>query len=245
MTTDLDQQLLAAAGEGDLESVRTAVEAGANLTARDFIDFDALSLAIRDGHLEVVEYLLAQGAPVTNLALQAAAMSVYSSPYLLKLVQLAQLRQVKPQFARQSPTERQLLLAAYTGDLPALHAALQAGANPNTVDEQDNAALRWAARHAHLEVVRTLLEAGADVTQRSFTGWTALLEAVIANHLPLVQLLVECGADINARIANGGSILYFARDIYAYAAEKEAAEQVFDYLKSRGAEYNAPDAALD
>lgn len=240
MTSDLDQQLLAAAEEGDLQAVRAAVEAGADLTARDFIDFDALSLAIRDGHLEVVEYLLAQGAPVTNLALQAAAMSVYSSPYLLGLVQLAQLKQVKPKFARQSPAEQRLLQAAYDGDLTALHAALQAGASPGAVDEQDNAALRWAARRAHLEVVRALLDAGADVNQRSVTGWTALLEAVIANHLPLVQLLVEHGADINARIANGGSILYFARDIYAYAVDKAAAEQVFDYLKSLGAEYNAP-----
>ena len=114
MSAENDQQLLAAAGSGDLEGVKAALADGADLKARDVIDFDALSLAVRDGHLEVVEYLLAQGIEVTSLSLQAASMSVYSSPYLLGLLQLAQLKQVKPEFSQQTEAERQLLQASYS-----------------------------------------------------------------------------------------------------------------------------------
>jgi ankyrin repeat protein len=245
MSAENDQQLLAAAGSGDLEGVKAALADGADLKARDVIDFDALSLAVRDGHLEVVEYLLAQGIEVTSLSLQAASMSVYSSPYLLGLLQLAQLKQVKPEFNQQTDAGRQLLQSAYNGDTAALQQAIQSGADVNIADEQDNAALRWAARRGHLEAARILLDSGADVNQKSRSGWTALLEAIIAGSLPLVKLLIERGADINARIQNGGSIRYFARDILIYASDKQAATQIYDHIVSLGAEYHSPDVDQD
>ena len=119
------------------------------------------------------------------------------------------------------------------------------GANVNIADEQDNAALRWAARGGHLDAARILLDSGADVNQKSRSGWTALLEAIIAGSLPLVKLLIERGADINARIQNGGSIRYFARDILIYAADKQVATQIYDHIVSLGAEYHSPDVDQD
>lgn len=243
MTVSPDQQLLDAADRGDLAAVQEALAQGASLEAKGTVDMTALTLAVRHGHVPVVRYLLAQGASVTHDTLMVANMSVYSSPWLLKLLQLAQMRQVRPQTERRAPADAQLLTAAYDGDLAAVRAALEAGANHQSADEQDTAPLRWAVRAGHQEVVEALLEAGANINQKSATGWTALMEAVCAGNPDLVAFLLARGADPNARTFANASALYFARDIVwsELYDDRERAERVVQLLEEAGAEYSAPE----
>lgn len=239
------QALVDAAMRGDLDTVKAALALGAGLEAKGYADFTALALAARDGHEHVVRYLLDQGAQVTNDALLVANMSSQSTPRILGLLQLAQLRQVKPSTGGLSAPDAQLLQAAYSGDLAGLQAALQAGANPGASDGQDNAALRWAARWGHRACVTALLDAGAAVNQASYTGWTALMEAVLAGHADLVALLIERGADVNARTFAHASVLYFARDVVQYAQDVPAAQRIVALLEAHGAEYAAPSSDDD
>lgn len=234
-----------AAMRGDLDTVKAALALGASLEAKGYADFTALALAARDGHEHVVRYLLDHGAQVTSDAILVANMSSQSTPRILGLMQLAQLRQVKPSTGGLSASNAQLLQAAYSGDLPALQAALQAGANPGASDGQDNAALRWASRWGHRDCVTALLDAGAGVNQASYTGWTALMEAVLAGHEDLVALLVERGADVNARTFAHASVLYFARDVVQYMEDVAAAERIVALLEAHGAEYAAPSSDDD
>lgn len=71
--SDLNQQLIDAAGYGDLAGVRAALAAGADIhTESDF----PLQSATRAGHLEIVEFLITAGAEVNaddSLALRWAA----------------------------------------------------------------------------------------------------------------------------------------------------------------------------
>ena len=242
MTASLDQQLLDAADGGDLAAVQEALAQGANLEAKGSIDMTALTLAVRHGHVPVVRYLLAQGASVTHDTLLVADKSVYSSPWLLKLLQLAQMRQVRPKPRRGKSAEARLLNAAHAGDLAEVQSALQAGAAPGASDEQDTAAMRWAARAGHQEVVEALLEAGADVNQASATGWTALMEAVCAGNPDLAAFLLAHDADPNARTLANATALYFARDIVwsKLYDDRERAERVVRLLEEGGAEYSAP-----
>jgi len=229
-----------AAMRGDLDTVKAALALGAGLEAKGYADFTALALAARDGHEHVVRYLLDQGAQVTSDALLVANMSSASTPRILGLLQLAQLRQVKPTVGGLSAPDAQLLQAAYSGDLAGLQAALQAGANPGASDGQDNAALRWAARWGHRDCVVALLDAGAGIDQESYTGWTALMEAVLAGHEDLAALLVERGADVNASTFAHASVLYFARDVVQYAQDVAGAQRIVALLEAHGAEYAEP-----
>lgn len=105
-----------------------------------------------------------------------------------------------------SPTPyRNLIDAAAAGDLPAVQALLQAGANPNERRHSEETALMRAADGKHLEIVRTLLTAKANVNA-SAAGWTALLYAATRGHVEIARLLLAAGAnpDPAAPMLGGG-----------------------------------------
>jgi ankyrin repeat protein len=246
-----------AARGGHLEVVKRLVEAGADIENTGGADIPPLMSAVFAGEFETVEFLLARGAEVRNdllsnvqlkvniLKENAEAGMVHPEAvegwmWFLKFLQVAQIKQVKPKTKHHSAPEAQLLKAAYEGNLDGLNMALQAGANVNVFDDQDISALRWAVQSGQPEAVRLLLDAGANINQQSESGWTALMQAVIAGNVATVSLLLERGADVNARTFADASALYFAHDMVPLSPNTEAARQIVELLKARGAEYSAP-----
>ena len=236
-----NKQLLEAADRGDIDGVRRAIAAGADLEGRDEIDMTAMVLAVRSGYVEVVQELLENGAQVSRDAIITAGMSVYSSPWLLGLLQLAQLRQVKPDTGQNRAQDAALLQAAYAGKLDEARRAIDGGADVNTSDGHSNSALRYAVRWGHIKVAQTLVEAGAHVNQASPTGWTALLEAVIGGHAELASWLIGRGADVNSRIYTGASILSLARDVVYHSTDRDCAHRIIRLLEEHDAEEHPED----
>ncbi len=240
MSENANQELFAAIGDGNLEAIRAALERGASLEAVNEFYMTPLTLAARDGQVEIVAYLLDRGAEVSHDTVYVASQSVSCPPSLLKFLQLAQMMQVQPATDYVSVQDAELLNAAYAGDLAASARALGAGADPNASDGQDTSALRWAARHRHCAVVEGLLAAGADVNRQSAAGWTALMEAVIAGDRELVELLIDRGAELNATTLAGASALYFALEMTQLSPDPERASAIYRMLQERGAEYLSP-----
>lgn len=89
--------------------------------------------------------------------------------------------------------------AAKKGDVAAISAALDAGAN---VNESDAVAppLYYAVSGAHLEAAKLLIEAGADVNALSGFGIGPLGPAVGKRNLDLIKLLLDHGANPNSTI---------------------------------------------
>ena len=75
-----DNALLQASESGDLFGVGECLDAGASASAQDANGFTALIKAVANGHTDVVDLLLARGAPVntpagTHTALRAATLN--------------------------------------------------------------------------------------------------------------------------------------------------------------------------
>jgi cytochrome c len=86
--------------------------------------------------------------------------------------------------------------AAMTGDVAAITAALDAGAD---VDESDGSAtpLYLAVFMGHIQAAKLLIERGADVNAQTALGFP-LMAAMGIDKLELLNLLLDGGADPNA-----------------------------------------------
>jgi hypothetical protein len=132
-----------------------------------------------------------------------------------------------------SAVNRQLIEAAKEGNVAAVRALLESGADVNAQLAEDwtalmraaraghvefvaygSKALMIAARKGHAEVVRALLAGGADVNSQTANGETALIYAVMYAeqnaHIEVVKVLLDSGADVNAQTANGATALMYA-----------------------------------
>ncbi|MGF7147348.1 hypothetical protein FHS96_000957 [Sphingomonas zeicaulis] len=88
-----------------------------------------------------------------------------------------------------------LILASYNGSIDTTRMLIDAGALPDTPDEnRGNTALMGVAFRGNREIARLLLEAGATVDARNRAGQTALMTAALFGHGGIVEDLLGQGA---------------------------------------------------
>jgi ankyrin repeat protein len=103
-----------------------------------------------------------------------------------------------------------LLVAAFSGNLPAAKLLLASGASPNGwVNREGRTALQVAIDARHAEIVRLLLQYGANlrVVDPEF-GTTALSMAV--GEPEIMEALLAAGAEVDGTNANGSTALLMA-----------------------------------
>ena len=87
--------------------------------------------------------------------------------------------------------------AAKTGDVAAIAAALDAGANVNDFDAFATP-LYYAVNRQHLDAAKLLIERGADVNVGTKIGGAPLAAAVAKSRLEFIMLLLAHGANPNS-----------------------------------------------
>ena len=92
-----------------------------------------------------------------------------------------------------------VLWAAGQGHADVLGALLQAGANPNAVDDHGRTALHYSASRGHHDAVLLLLKSGVAVDTTSDRRVTALQLAAAEGHLEIVKALCDAGAALDAQ----------------------------------------------
>jgi len=90
----------------------------------------------------------------------------------------------------------QLYEAVRKGDVAAVTAALEHGADVNAKFRYGTTALFKAAERGNTEITKILLDRGADVKVKdSFYGATAMTWAINGKHVQVIRLLLEKGAE--------------------------------------------------
>ena len=98
-----------------------------------------------------------------------------------------------------------LLDAARNGDVAAVTAAMEAGADVNAAQGDGMTALHWAAERGHADVARVLLDAGAAVDRGTRIGsYTPLHLASRRGNADMARTLLTAGADPGLATTSSG-----------------------------------------
>jgi len=197
-----DEDVLDAAGSGNVGMVRTLLGLHANPNAADSLGYSALMYAAQLGFTDVVGALAEGGADVnavssegwTALLLTALQGQAETATELLALG-------ADPN-ATFGGGFTALMVAAARGHAEVAEALVAGGLPIDAKLSDGRTALMAAAEGGHVEVVRTLIEHGADVNMRANGGGTAATSAIRNGHVEVQKVLGEAGAIFSAGLEN-------------------------------------------
>ncbi|MBN1838212.1 MAG: ankyrin repeat domain-containing protein [Spirochaetales bacterium] len=196
--------LPAAAEQGDLDSARAAVERNPALVGKeDEAGWSAAAHAAWNGHKDVYDYLIAQGAPA----------SVFTEAALGPLQALVERLQNNPRAANAQDGRYRappLTWAVRTGNRAAVEYLLDMGADVNLADRAGRTPLHASVSAGQLDIARTLVHAGADPGAADTRGQISLHLAAAAGDLQFCLLLLEAGAPLDAQDDEGNTPLHLA-----------------------------------
>ena len=252
-----DQPLADAAQRADWSVVRTLIEEGADVTARQGDGATALHWAAYWDEIESADLLIRSGANV-NAANDLGVTPVWAaaengSAAMVRRLLDAGADPDAPLLSGETP----LLTAARVGAAEVARQLLESDANTAATAGRGQTALMWAVAQRHAAVVEALLAHGAAVDARSEVwtevvkttaepwnpeyvaeipqgGYTPLLFAARVGDLASAKLLVAAGADVNDQPPYGTS----ATVVAAHSGHRDVAV----FLLEQGANPNAADA---
>ncbi len=178
--------LMEAAGRGDVNQVKLSLAGGADINDKNGYGRTALMFAAESGHQAVVDELVKGGAKVADhdreglTALMIAAEGGHASV-------VSQLLGEADDDHRQDAYHKALAARRFA----IIKLLLEAGADPDMLDEQRRTPLMAAARDGDCELARTLMAGGAMLDHQDNQGLTALDHATQAGQKGMVNLLTD------------------------------------------------------
>jgi ankyrin repeat protein len=229
--SDALTDLLSAAKGGDVDGVRAAVAAGADINGRAPRSYEtpgngyiiphggvpALYLAAENRHAQVLDELLKAGADADTMSEGTPFITGEAPLHLaarrgdLDLARALLAGGATPHMKQQSrdavPGKFALQLAAKAGHLDMVKLLLQHGLAGKQWKNAASAALVDAAEHGRSAMTSVLIEHGADVNKPLHT-WTPLMMACFGGFAPVARILLDAGADIHAINKKGMTAMY-------------------------------------
>jgi Zn-dependent protease with chaperone function len=121
-----------------------------------------------------------------------------------------------------------LMEASLNGEKEKVIELLEAGEDPNEMNEIGDSALLLAVTNEQIEIIPILLEHGADPNLHDESGWTPLMSAVMMENREIGKLLLEAGADPSLKDEFDMSSIDHAKEI----GSKEFEELLNLYIKN-------------
>jgi ankyrin repeat protein len=221
--------LLFAARQGDIESTRLLLGAGADVNDVAPSGTSVLVVAAHSGHTALADFLLDKGADANAAGAGYAALHIAVRRGDIALVKSLLAHGANPNaiVTQGSPGRRvssDVILAVNTiGATPLWLAANQrrvdiirllvaSGADP-AIDKDGTTPMMAAIGNDEprsLEAIKALVELGADVNAADLPGNTALHLAALRGFSTIAQLLIEKGARLDAKNRRGQTPLALA-----------------------------------
>jgi ankyrin repeat protein len=210
----IEDDLLKAASNGEIEKVRSLLNKGANVNAKDKDGVTAMMWASEKGQTEIVNILLSKGAEVNarenNSGMTALMVAAAEGHTAIVEALLAKGADVNAKDYNLGATP--LMGAAEYGYVNIIRTLIAKGADVNAKDKKNRTALMMASTNGHTSTVQALLLAGADVNVKDTQfGATALMGASANGHAAIVEALLEKGANLNEKSNSGMTTLDIAK----------------------------------
>uniref|UniRef100_A0A182IY34 Ankyrin n=1 Tax=Anopheles atroparvus TaxID=41427 RepID=A0A182IY34_ANOAO len=237
---DTNTAFLRAARAGDLQKLIEYLETGqvTDINTCNANGLNALHLAAKDGHYDIVNELLKRGANVDNATKKGnTALHIASLAGQKEIIQL--LLQYNASVNVQSQNGfTPLYMAAQENHDECVNYLLAKGANPALATENEHnpdvssksgfTPLHIAAHYGNVNVAQLLIEKGADVNFTAKHNITPLHVACKWGKLNMVKLLIANHARIDSITRDGLTPLH--------CAARSGHDQVIEVLLEHGAE---------
>ena len=229
-----ERKLPDAVRAGDMATVRTAIETGADVESPDEHGNTLLMHTAVFGKIADLEFLLAHGAAVNAANPAGHTPLMRAIPDLMKIKLLVE-HGAKINVVTADGSTPLMIAANVRSAAPLVRYLVASGADLNATNKRGLGAVMLAAEQGAFENLKILLDAGADgaaktsnrpatsspgssavagpvqeFTRRRVGGGTALMNAARAGCEPCVRALLEHGADARARTDAGLTALHGA-----------------------------------
>ncbi len=235
----LDEKLLTAVQNDNLDKVKDLTNQNANVNTRDKYSWTPLHWATFKGYLEVAEFLVKKGADVN-----AASENLYGSRPIHIAVENNNENIVEFLLSKgvdANDTDKQgytpLHYAAWRGRSEVASLLFDKGANVNAADTSTagKKPIHVAAENNSKSVIEFLLSKGVNVDEADKNGWTPLHYAAKFDQLEVAKFLIEKGANINA--ADTSTI----GEKPIHVAAENNSKNIIEFLISKGVSVNDTD----
>ena len=195
-------KLFKAVKASNASQVNEALEAGANINAKDSDGWTALMRASRNGYKAIVKTLLDKGADVNAKDKEGGTALMWATFKNRTAIVKILIDKGADVNARDNRGSTALMMAAINGhtDIVALLEAARAAI----------ARLFIAVKANNASQVNEALEAGANINAKDSDGWTALMWALGEGYTAIAKALIDKKADVNAREGRGWTALMIA-----------------------------------
>jgi ankyrin repeat protein len=227
--------LMYAAMNNKAEMVRFLISRGADLEARDRMEYPLLMKAALFDHPRMLALLIEKGANIHQMRYGETALHMAAGGGCIQNAKFLVAHGLDPKkTSRDGVTV--LHEAAREGHTEVAAFLISKGADVNAKDSVGYTPLHLASFENHKAFVALLLDHGADIEARDRWNMTPLLRAVYGGATETARLLLDRGADIHAKADNNSR----GEPILCYAAQAESLPTI-RLLVGRGADIRQKD----
>ncbi len=174
--------------------------------------------------------LMAKGVPTVHLSRGLKVAIAVCAVLVIGTVSAVRLQTARAQDDPEAPVaepgpELTIYEAAEAGDIAAVEAHLDDGADINAQDKWGMSPLHWAVKTGQRVMVEFLLDSGADLdlSERSI-GWTPLEGAAWRGYTDVVELMLTRGGHWSLEVAAGVGNVEKTKELLAGGADPAEAE---------------------